>query len=57
MKCCNRMKCKMNCYLYDKPFLKKKLCAIRRSWVEVYHILNTKCRCPGGDPHGCCSGK
>lgn len=35
----------------------KKLCAIRRSWVEVYHILNAKCRCPGGDPHGCCSGK
>ena len=42
MKCCNRMKCKMNCYLYDKPFLKEK--ALRDPQILGGSISHFKCK-------------
>lgn len=43
MKCKHKFQNCMRCFFYDKQKANKKLICLRRSFWEVYHILNPKC--------------
>lgn len=40
-----RMKERIRCRMYDKPKINRKLACIRKSFDEVVHILNPRCKC------------
>ncbi|MCB5881400.1 hypothetical protein LIR45_03265 [Lachnospiraceae bacterium EP-SM-12S-S03] len=42
-----KKKCKdiIQCMLYERPGLNKRLTCMKKSFDEVFHILNPRCKC------------